>query len=254
MKYADDRSPMAQQSLMPQQMWREDTYASDPRNESMLDSTVAAVLPHTNSMDLENDPRFTSSNAIEKRLAAFSGLSIVAALTAGLALEMFLHGITEGIQPISFAGVVEIIGFVAMSSILFMSLTAALVFIYQTYFTQRLMTAGSTGFELARGFYLDSVAVRWRHFAVRCLVMAFPMLLFAMGCMLYARLSQNEAGTTVGGVQIHPGGVVVLLLFTAAALALHSIASSHDNLFEQEYAKRVTHDTSRPLLSNPFWR
>jgi len=249
MKYADNRAMMP-----PQQMWREDTHPENGRTESMLDSTVAAVLPRCSTMELQNDPRFTSSNAIEKRLASFSGLSIVAAITAGLALEMYLHGITEGIQPISFAGAVEITGFLAMSSILFMSLTAAVVFIYQAYFTQRLMTAGPSGFDLASGFYLDTVAVRWRHFAVRCLVMAFPMLLFAMGCMLYARLSQNEAGTTVGGVRIHPGGVVVLLLFTAAALALHSIASSHDNLFEQEYAKRVMQDTSRPLLGSTSWR
>jgi len=220
----------------------------------MLDNTVAAVLPRTSSMELENDPRYTSSNAIEKRLAAFSGLAIVAAVIAGLTLEMYLHGITEGIQPMSFAGVVEIIGYLAMSSILFMSLTAALVFIYQAYFTQRLMTAGPTGFDLASGFYLDSVAVRWRHFAVRCLVMAFPMLLFAMGCMLYATLSQHEAGMTVGSVKIHPVGVIVLLLFTTASLVLHSIASSHEHLFEQEYAKRITHETGRPLLGNPFWR
>jgi hypothetical protein len=209
-------------------------------------------------MDLYNDPRFTNSNVIEKRLAAFSGLSIVAAITAGLTVDMYLHGVTEGVQLVSFAGAVQIIGFLAMSSILFMSLTAALVFIYQAYFTHRLMSAGPTGLELASGFYLHDIAVRWRHFAVRCLVMALPMLLFATGCLLYARLSRYEAGTTLGSVKIHPVGVIALLLFTAGALVLHSIAGKHDRLFEQEYAKRAvregTADSHRPLLGNPFWR
>jgi len=239
-------------------MPREDPYDDNPKGESVLDNVVASVLPTCSTMDLCNDPRFTNSNVIEKRLAAFSGLSIVAALTAGLAVDMYLHGITEGVQLVSFAGAVEITGLLAMSSILFMSLTAALVFIYQAYFTHRLMTAGPTGFELASGFYLHDVAVRWRHFAVRCLVLALPMLLFATGCMLYARLSRYEAGTMVGSVKIHPVGVITLLLFTAGALVLHSIAGKHDRLFEQEYAKRAVReliaDSGRPLLGNPFWR
>jgi len=239
-------------------MQREDSYGDNPKSESVLDNVVASVLPQCSTMDLRNDPRFTNSNVIEKRLAAFSGLAIVAAITAGLAVDMYLHGITEGVQLVSFAGAVEIIGLLAMSSILFMSLTAALVFIYQAYFTHRLMTAGPSGFELASGFYLHDVAVRWRHFAVRCIVLALPMLLFATGCMLYARLSRYEAGTIVGRVEIHPVAVITLLLFTAGALVLHSIAGKHDRLFEQEYAKRAaregTADSGRPLLGNSFWR
>jgi len=239
-------------------MHREEVYGEDQRNESVLDNIVGSVLPHCSSMDLYNDPRFTNDNVIEKRLAAFSGLSIVATLTAGLAIDMYLHGITKDVQPISFAGAVEIIGFLTMSSILFMSLTAALVFVYQAYYTHRLMTAGPSGFELASGFYLHDVAVRWRHFAVRCLVMALPMLLFATGCMLHTRLSKYETGTIVGRVKIHPVGVITLLLFTTGALVLHGIAGKHELLFEQEYAKRTVReasaDSGRPLLANSFWR
>lgn len=215
----------------------------DP-SPGLLDKTVMNLLPYSHSMDLHNDPRFFASNVIEKRLAAFSGLSVIASLTTGTALKQ-CFSVMKDVDQDSVLGVIQMIGVFTMGVILFMSLASTLVFVYQAFFTHRLITAGPNGFELASNFYLHDDVVKWRHFAVRCLGIGLPMLLLSTGCSLYVKLCQTLPSTKIRGVVTHPFAIAILVLFGLGAMVLFFIASKHDALFEYEYAKRVNPEVTR---------
>merc|ERR1711935_1058755 len=118
-----------------------------------------------------------ATNIIDKRLGAFDKMGIISGLLTGTSLTtcfQLTKSLNFGICTHAWAhevveSTVQLISFVVMASILFMSLYSTLVSVYQSYYTYRLMTAGANGFELARTFYLDRVMVRMRHRAVKLL-------------------------------------------------------------------------------------
>jgi len=207
-----------------------------------MDGAVMSVLPYSYSMDLHNDPRFFASNVIEKRLAAFSGLSVIASLTTGTALAQCFAISKRSANFGSFQGIVQLLGFLTMGTILFMSLASTLIFVYQSFFTHRLMTAGPTGFELASNFYLHPDMVKLRHVAVKCLGLGLPLLLFSTGCALYVKICEDVPPTVFAGIEAHPVANVALVVFTLGSLVLFYVASKHDRVFHAEYRKRVHHN------------
>lgn len=220
-----------------------------------VDATFRAVLPREHSMELHNDPRFFASNVIEKRLTAFAGLSLIASLTTGAALEQCFrlsHDVNMK-SGVSHRDVLEILGFFCMAAVLFMSLCSTIIFVYQTFFTNRLMTAGATGFELAADFYLHRDVVNWRHFGVRCLGYGLPLIMLSAGLLLYCDVARRDLPltTTVAGreVQFHPFALAVLVLFTIGATVLFHLAAVHNRLFRDQYMKRKLPDTRQPLLA-----
>merc|ERR1719450_1748379 len=52
----------------------------------MLEQTTGLV--HSDSMDMTNDPRFFQGSVLNKRLAAFSSLSVVSGLLVGTSTEV----------------------------------------------------------------------------------------------------------------------------------------------------------------------
>jgi len=132
------------------------------RGDSFLD------ISSNRSMQLVNDPRFMATNIIDKRLGAFDKMGVISGLLTGTALEACFRltkylnfGICVPAEAHTVVeSIVQLVSFVIMSSILFMSLYSTLVSVYQAYYTYRLMTAGANGFELARTFYLDPVMVK----------------------------------------------------------------------------------------------
>lgn len=208
----------------------------------VMDGISNAFLPRAHSMELHNDPRFFSSNVVEKRLAAFSGLSVIASLTTGTALNQ-CFAMKKDFNFGELAGWIQIVGFFSMASIVFMSLTATIVFVYQAFFTHRLATAGPTGFELAKEFYLHPDVVKWRHAALRCLGYGLPLLLFSTGCMLYVKFAAElDIFFYIYGVQVSPWGLVTLVIFTVGSVVLFYIAAKHESVFNFEYQKKVPHD------------
>merc|ERR1712228_386155 len=69
---------------------------------------------------------------------------------------------------------------------------STLVSVNQAYFGNRLLTAGSNGFELAKSFYMDKDMVSLRHKAVRFLARALILLLLSAGGMLYVKFSEDQ--------------------------------------------------------------
>merc|ERR1719343_1591252 len=139
-------------------------------------------------MELHNDPRFFASNVIEKRLKAFNRLALVSALTASVALLRCtaLSKRVDMTDSVTFLDGLQITGFFMMAAVLFMNISATIIFLYQTFFTNRLVTAGATGLELASAYYLHPDVVNWRHFGVKCLGYGLPLIMQSGGLLLYA--------------------------------------------------------------------
>lgn len=159
------------------------------------------------SMDMENDPRFTTETVLDRRLRAFrnevglvGGLTTGASLSQCFKLEKKLHfGLCDSTPAfVIWQSSVHLISFLGMSLVLFLSLYATLVSVNQSYFGNRLMTAGANGFELGRAFYMKEHMVRMRHRAIRFLARALILLIISSGhavCEICAR-SGHGGGTS----------------------------------------------------------
>jgi len=237
----DQQLPYLQGAIQNQQQYPQpEEFESDLAvHMPCMDAAAIRLLPRAHSMELHNDPRFFSSNVVEKRLAAFSGLSVIASLTTGTAMSQ-CFALSKRIDFEKLEGWIQVVGFLTMASILFMSLAATLVFVYQGFFTHRLATAGPTGFELAKAFYLHPDVVSWRHFGIKCLGYGLPTMLFSTGCMLYVKFAEDRGiYFQIHGVRVAPLGLATLVVFTIGSVVLFYIAAKHDAVFHREYDKRV---------------
>lgn len=223
---------------------------------------ITEVVGPEKSMDLTNDPRFFTPNIIEKRLFAFNGpVALIAGLLTTTALghlfslrKDFNFGLCEqGVPPdVILRSVVQCCAFTVMSCILFMSLFSTLVCVYQAYFTYRLMTAGTNGFELAKRFYLHPEMTMKRHRAVSHLGWGLVLLLVASGGMLYVKFA-NEGNPWKPKPSerhmldtwwcrrplIHPLGLLAFIFFFLGSVYLrYSIQVPHKRLFDILYSQR----------------
>jgi len=255
-------------------------YPQKPDPEDLSDERdVPEEITPEKSMDLTNDPRFMAPNIIEKRLFAFngpvtliSGLLTSTSLNYCIQLKKDLHfGFCEQ-TPLGeiLRSAVQLCAFFTMFCIVFMSLFSTLVCVYQAYFTYRLMTAGTNGFELAKRFYLHPLMTNRRHRAVALLGWGLVLLLVAAGGMMYVKFGR-EAFTEYkkNPLRTHnwlcssflpvlnPIGSIAFALFTAGSLYLHyNIQRPHKRLFDILYAQRNAEDlkwhihlSTEPLLS-----
>mmetsp|Transcript_52646 Transcript_52646/g.122541 ORF Transcript_52646/g.122541 Transcript_52646/m.122541 type:complete len:288 (-) Transcript_52646:12-875(-) len=196
------------------------------------------------SMELYNDPRFFNDNVIDKRLTAFTALSIVSSLMAGAACDNFFPfldrnmGILGAASPIR--SVLQLVGFGLMCMVLFLNVVASMVFGVQFYFTYRLMTSGPVGFESARAFYLDSNMTFWRQFSAKALIWGMPMFVLSIGCMLFVKFDERNADLPIRAW-------VTLVSFTFVAGCLLRIGVVTQRTFNSKYCSG--HGV-RPLLAS----
>lgn len=226
------------------------------------------------SMDMINDPRFTTPNVLDKRLYAFTaqvafvgGLTTTASL--GQCFKLRKHLAFGYCTPTPWFKVgqslLQLLSFFGMSFTLCLSLYSTLVSVNQSYFGNRLMTAGTNGFELARSFYMDPRMVQMRHRSVKYLARALILLLLSSGGMLYVKFSEDqdvEAGYETNDDQarpiyynvswvaadsyspicdshVHPAGILVIIVFVGMAFYLYKyIQLPHEALFKRIYRMR----------------
>jgi len=233
------------------------------------------------SMQLVNDPRFMATNIIDKRLGAFDKMGVVSGLLTGTALEACFRltkdlnfGICVPAEAHTVVeSVVQLVAFVIMSSILFMSLYSTLVSVYQSYYTYRLMTAGANGFELARTFYLDPAMVKNRHMAVKLLGWGLLLLMISSGGMLYTKFSKegdfldstadsSGEGPSAGLIDcmevhwifriVNPLGLATFVGFAWGSVFLYyKVVHRHKVLFDRLYARVYVDDMPQ---HDPSWQ
>jgi len=184
------------------------------------------------SMDLTNDPRFFNDNVLDKRLAAFTALSVVSSIMVGAACDNFVPFEEDRMKFDTdmnrFRSVVALFGFFLMCIVFLMNVISTMVFGVQFYYVYRLMTAGQVGFESAKTFYLDADMTWWRQLSVNGLIRGMPLFVMSVGCMLVVKVDGDRRFKEIFAC-------VVLLAFLLFALFVYKIARSHEDLFRRKY-------------------
>jgi hypothetical protein len=189
------------------------------------------------TIELDNDPRFFNDNVLDKRLAAFTALSIVSSIMVGAACDNFVPFEEDSIKFDTdrhmFRSIVALVGFSMMCIVFVLNVIATMVFGVQFYYVYRLMTSGQLGFDSAKSFYLNPRMMKWRKVSVMGLTMGMPLFVMSVGCMLVVKMDQDQNHQR----KIACGLLVVFVLF--AAFVLH-IARDHRDVFKE---KRSIADT-----------
>jgi len=233
-----------------------------PEAHAEPDGIVCALsgFVRSESMDICNDPRFFTGNVLDKRMAAFSGLSVCATLFTGNALSECM-GMKKDWDLMTVDGLFQFFGFLLMNVVLFSNMLASYVSVAQTYFTYRLMTAGPTGFEIASSFYLNSNIAFWRHAAVKQMLVSLPVFLLGSAFRIFVRIDQEMPGASTAtttpaapgpGRDSHLGisrvAMITFVLWFAMAVLLFYVNAKHQAVFKERYA--LAKDVERPLLSH----
>merc|ERR1719498_1988752 len=155
----------------------------------MVEQTTGLV--HSESMHVTNDPRFFQDSVLNKRLAAFSGLSVVSGLMVGTCSDVI--SMKKDINLSTLEGNLQLVSFSIMTFVLFANIIATYVGVAQIYHTYRLETAGPTGFEMATSYYLNPNIVAWRHLAIKCLLLSLPLFLVSTGIQVEVAIGSQAS-------------------------------------------------------------
>merc|ERR1711879_75700 len=138
---------------------------------------VASGMARVESMDITNDPRFFAGNVMDKRLTAFKSLTLVSSIMFGTALSQCF----ALKKDMNFEDVEPLIALM----IAIQCLLSLYIIAQQLFYTYRLMTAGSLGFDLAAVFYLTKTITMWRHLAIKLLFNGMLKFLVLVGIQLF---------------------------------------------------------------------
>jgi len=221
--------------------------------------TAMSSFVRAESMDVSNDPRFFTANVLDKRFAAFGGLSICATLCAGSALNS-CFSMPKDWDLCTLDGIMEFTGFALTNLVLFFSIFAAYTSVSQIYLTYRLMTAGPTGFEIASSFYLNPNIAFWRHAAMKQMLLSLPLFLMSGAFQIFVRINQEMPGAVHKPPNHDPGHIfstkvfgasvlssITFVIWTFAALVLFYVNYKHLAVFKEQYSHAK--DLERPLMS-----
>eukprot|EP00405_Crypthecodinium_cohnii_P013734 CAMPEP_0206458196 /NCGR_PEP_ID=MMETSP0324_2-20121206/23422_1 /ASSEMBLY_ACC=CAM_ASM_000836 /TAXON_ID=2866 /ORGANISM="Crypthecodinium cohnii, Strain Seligo" /LENGTH=242 /DNA_ID=CAMNT_0053929481 /DNA_START=81 /DNA_END=809 /DNA_ORIENTATION=- len=214
--------------------------AASPRSLEMEASRTfpLSMLPRSNSMDVINDPRFMANSVIAKRLAAFQTICVVAVLMVNLSVQQMFALEKADIKLATVQGAITYTGFILMSLVFLMNLGVCIVLIQQLFMTYRLLTAGATGFEVAKSYYLHPDIVSMRHVSVKGFFFSLPLFLAASTCMVFK--SFDDDGKTALAIP-------VIAFFALAALVLWYLNHRNNKIFKDRYNACKSHE--EPLLT-----
>jgi len=191
-------------------------------------------LIQSESMDLQNDPRFFQGNVLNKRLDAFSGLSVVSGLMVGTASGVI--SMRKDINFQSYEGIMQLCSFSLMTVVLFLNVLATYVGVAQIYHTYRLETAGPTGFEMATSYYLNPNIVAWRHLAVKCMLNGLPIFLISSGIRIAVNFERSTGeSATITPLNARILSITFLCIYTIAGWIMYYVHSKHVQVFQDNY-------------------
>jgi hypothetical protein len=214
-----------------------------------------AQVQREGTAELTNDPRFFTENVLDKRLAAFEALAIVTELMSSEALKQCFELGKEYMfrLDLPLIAAMQLIGFLLMCTVMFMSTVATAVLSLQLFFTIRLMTAGPTGFDKAARFYADRRMWVWRERAIFGVKYSLSCFTLSTGFMLFVKIFTE--GLEGGGhsehhessklPSTHPAAVatIVFLVFLGFASGIWCLVREHQRIFDESY---ISVDTCVP--------
>lgn len=232
------------------------------------------------SMDLVNDPRYFTSNVIDKRLGAFGKLSVVSSLMLGTSFgQMFALKKDMNFEEFEFGwvpmGWMQFAAFFIQMNVAFMCLMSIYVIVHQIFYTYRLMTAGPHGFEQASMFYLSKQMCTWRHLAIRCIFNGLWLYIVASGLLVFVKFFKDAKGANKGPQKVvvlnapplnNPAppvhvdtlslethtiiGAGLLFIFLSFACLLIKVRSDHLSSFQKHY--HLAHDMTSHLMKSHY--
>jgi hypothetical protein len=231
---------------------------------------LGARFIQTDSMHITNDPRFFAGNVMDKRLAALKTLTLVSSIMFGTALgqcfalkkNMDFSKTDMGVLDIA---VWQMVGFCLALLVSVQCLLSLYIIAQQLFYTYRLMTAGSLGFDIAAVFYLTRTITMWRHLAIKALFSGLLKFLVLVGIQLFVKFykeanslkskhhhvmivnfdnmnSVNEtvfeiaAATHKLDLRVHTAiGYTVFSICMATAVGMFYINKHHQTVFAENY-------------------
>lgn len=204
-------------------------------------------LIHSESMEMTNDPRFFQGSVLNKRLAAFSSLSVVSGLMVGTCTAVI--SMKKDLDLDTLDGQLQACSFGIMTFVLFANVIATYVGVAQVYHSYRLETAGPTGFEMATSYYLNPNIVSWRHIAVKGMLHSLPLFLISTGL----RIAVNFDRAAVAPAQ--PSfwtarllGLFCMAIYIVMGIVLWYLHQKHTAIFRERYSMAKERET--PFLTH----
>jgi hypothetical protein len=234
------------------------------------------------SMDITNDPRFFAGNVMDKRLGAFKSMTLFSSIMFGTALHQCfaLKKDMDFSKSHDFVGNIAVwqtVSFFLALCIAIQCLLSLYIIAQQLFYTYRLMTAGSLGFDLAAVFYLTRTITMWRHLAIKMLFNGMLKFLILVGIQLFVTFYKDAAGvkdtkdvemvvnlqnyssvteqivtlpkpTHILSMKVHVYlGYSVLGICTITAIVMYRIRQQHQAVFGENYhhAEEQTHPIER---------
>lgn len=188
----------------------------------------------SDSMDMQNDPRFFQGSILEKRLAAFAGLGVVSGLMVG-STQASINKI-ENMEFATLEGKLNVISFVVACVGLFSNIIAIYVSVAQVYHVHRLETSGPIGFEMGTSYYLNVNIVAWRHIAIKCLLLSLPLYLVSTGINVEVNMGRASMKPPHPSLRVaRCVGFGVMILFLAMGAIVLYIHTIHAHVFRDRY-------------------
>lgn len=197
-------------------------------------------LEKEGTAELDNDPRFFTGNVIDKRLSAFSAMSLVSAIMWQIAATQCFALYKEFSYGPMWT-TMQLTGFFGTAVVFFMTSVSTSVLTLQNFFTFRLMTAGPTGFDKAKKFYEDQAMWLWRERAVRCMTWALALFMGSQGLLLTMKFHKDGISDE-DKARVEPAylydfcSLIVFIVFMVFAFILVIVARSHQRTFDIYYS------------------
>jgi len=206
----------------------------------LLENNTGIV--HSESMELYNDPRFFQGSVLNKRLAAFSSLSVVSGLLVGTCTSVI--SMKKDINLFTLDGQLQLLGFMIMSFVLFANVIATYVGVAQVYHVYRLETAGPTGFEMACSYYLNPNIVSWRHVAIKCMLNSLPLFLVSTGLRIAVNFDRVVQHMEAPSMEVAKTlALTFLAMYMAMGIVLYYIHQKHVGVFRERYELAKARET-----------
>lgn len=245
---------------------------------------AATNLTRVNSMDVANDPRFFAGNVMDKRLSAFKSLTLVSSIMFGTALGQCFSlkkdfDLSQVHPYVGNVAAVQLISFFLALLVAVQCLLSLYIIAQQLFYTYRLMTAGSLGFDIAAVFYLTRTITWWRHLAIKFLFNGLLKFLVFVGLQLFVKFFKDadakmakkatgmivnmRGGTAIATSLIHVDkpqhklnmgvhialGYLVFFICTCVSFVMYRIRSQHMKVFEENYlhCEKLTHPIEKTV-------
>lgn len=175
---------------------------------------------------------------LNRRLAAFSSLSVVSGLMVVTSTAVI--SMKKDLDIWSFDGQLQFYSFSMISLVLCANVISTYVTVAQVYHVYRLETAGPTGFEMAVSYYLNPNIVSWRHIAVKCMLNSLPLFLISTGLRIAVNFDRAvEKPKPPSWLAAHMLGLLFMTLYCIVGLGVYYIHHKHLAIFREIYEMAI---------------